>query len=51
MGLVAEGLLNKQIAARIDLTEAIVTLHRGQVLRKMEALSMPDLVRMGDLLE
>jgi len=51
MRLVAEGLLNKQIAARIDLTEATVKLHRGQVMRKMEALSVPDLVRMGDLLE
>jgi FixJ family two-component response regulator len=51
MRLVAEGLLNKQIAARMDLTEATVKLHRGQVMRKMEALSVPDLVRMGDLLE
>ena len=51
MRLVAEGLLNKQIAARIDLTEATVKLHRGQVMRKMEAFSVPDLVRMGDLLE
>jgi FixJ family two-component response regulator len=50
MSLVAGGLLNKQIAARVGITEATVKLHRGQAMRKMEAESVPDLVRMADLL-
>jgi FixJ family two-component response regulator len=50
MTLVAAGLLNKQIAARVGITEATVKLHRGQAMRKMEADSVPELVRMVDLL-
>ncbi|QDL90410.1 response regulator transcription factor [Paroceanicella profunda] len=50
MALVATGLLNKQIAARIDVTEATVKLHRGHVMRKMAAGSLPELVRMSDIL-
>ena len=48
--LVAAGLLNKQIASRVNITEATVKLHRSQVMRKMEAASLPDLVRMADRL-
>lgn len=48
--LVATGLLNKQIADRVGITEATVKLHRSQVMKKMEALSLPDLVRMADRL-
>jgi FixJ family two-component response regulator len=48
MGLVAAGLLNKQIAEKIHITEATVKLHRGQMMRKMEAMSVADLVRMSD---
>jgi len=48
--LVAAGLLNKQIADRVAITEATVKLHRGQVMKKMEANSLPDLVRMADRL-
>jgi len=48
--LVAAGLLNKQIADRVAITEATVKLHRGQVMKKMEADSLPDLVRMADRL-
>lgn len=48
--LVATGLLNKQIADRVDITEATVKLHRSQVMRKMEASSLPELVRMADQL-
>ncbi|MDG2527935.1 response regulator transcription factor [Caulobacter endophyticus] len=48
--LVAAGLLNKQIAERVAITEATVKLHRGQVMKKMEAESLPDLVRMADRL-
>jgi len=51
MSLVTAGLLNKQIAERVSITEATVKLHRGQLMRKMEAASVPDLVRMADLLE
>lgn len=49
-GLVAAGLLNKQIAERTAITEATVKLHRGQVMKKMEADSLPELVRMADRL-
>jgi FixJ family two-component response regulator len=48
--LVATGLLNKQIAERVAITEATVKLHRSQVMKKMEAKSLPDLVRMADSL-
>jgi len=51
MALVTGGLLNKQIAERVGITEATVKLHRGLVMRKMEAGSVPDLVRMADLLD
>jgi len=50
LALVAAGLLNKQIASRVSITEATVKLHRSQVMRKMEAASLPDLVRMADRL-
>jgi len=50
MVLVAAGKLNKQIAAELDLTEATVKLHRGQVMRKMGADSIAQLVRMADTL-
>jgi len=45
--LVISGLLNKQIAAEIGTTEATVKVHRSQLLRKMGADSLPDLVRMA----
>jgi FixJ family two-component response regulator len=45
--LVISGLLNKQIAAEIGATEATVKVHRSQLLRKMGAHSLPDLVRMA----
>lgn len=50
MTLVTSGLLNKEIADKVKITEATVKLHRGQVMRKMQARSVPDLVRMADLL-
>ncbi len=49
-GLVAAGLLNKQIADHVAITEATVKLHRSQVMKKMEAGSLPELVRMADQL-
>jgi FixJ family two-component response regulator len=48
--LVISGLLNKQIAAEIGATEATVKVHRSQLLRKMGADSLPDLVRMAQRL-
>ena len=48
MALVARGLLNKQIAAEISLSEITVKVHRGQVMRKMRADSVADLIRMAD---
>jgi FixJ family two-component response regulator len=48
--LVISGLMNKQIAYRLKVTEITVKIHRGQVMRKMEARSLADLVRMADML-
>jgi FixJ family two-component response regulator len=45
---VVSGLLNKQIADAIDVTEATVKVHRSQLMRKMGASSMADLVRMTE---
>lgn len=50
MSLVVQGLQNKQIAADLAITEATVKLHRGQVMRKMDAGSAVELARMADLL-
>lgn len=50
MALVATGRLNKQIAAELDLSEITVKVHRSHVMRKMEAKSLPDLVRFADRL-
>ncbi|HZF46383.1 MAG TPA: response regulator transcription factor [Sphingomonadaceae bacterium] len=50
MGLVVTGLMNKQIAARLALSEITVKIHRGNVMRKMEAQSLADLVRMAETL-
>ena len=50
MALVTSGLLNKQIAAKVGLSEITVKVHRGNVMRKMEAKTLADLVRMADML-
>ena len=46
MGLVTAGLMNKQIAGELGLSEITVKIHRGHVMRKMAARSLADLVRM-----
>jgi FixJ family two-component response regulator len=48
--LVTAGLLNKQIAAELDISEVTVKMHRGNIMRKMQARSLADLARMADLL-
>jgi FixJ family two-component response regulator len=50
MTLVVVGRANKQIAADLNLSEMTVKVHRGQVMRKMHAGSLPELVRMADRL-
>jgi FixJ family two-component response regulator len=50
MALVATGLLNKQIAGELGTAEKTIKVHRAQVMHKMEADSLADLVRMADRL-
>jgi FixJ family two-component response regulator len=48
--LVISGLMNKQIAHRLEVSEITVKIHRGHVMKKMEARSLADLVRMAEML-
>src|SRR5262245_18518127 len=50
MELVVRGLLNKQIAGELGISEGTVKIHRGQVMEKMHAQSLADLVRMSEKL-
>jgi FixJ family two-component response regulator len=50
MHLVVTGLLNKQIAAKLGTAEQTIKLHRRQVMQKMQAVSLADLVRMVEKL-
>jgi len=51
MALVVSGLLNKQVGGELGISEITVKAHRGQVMRKMKATSLPDLVAMAVRLE
>src|ERR1700681_931526 len=51
MNLVVTGILNKQIAVELGASEATVKMYRSQVMKKMQATSLPELVRMADKLK
>jgi FixJ family two-component response regulator len=51
MALVVSGLLNKQIALRLGISEITVKAHRGQVMRKMRVDSLAELVRVAAALD
>lgn len=50
MTLVVTGLMNKQVGGKLGISEITVKAHRGQVMRKMQARSLADLVKMGESL-
>jgi FixJ family two-component response regulator len=51
MALVVKGLLNKQIAAELGAAEQTIKIHRGRVMAKMRAQSVPDLVHMAEMVQ
>lgn len=51
MAMVTDGLMNKQIAEKMGIAEITVKIHRGNVMRKMNARSLADLVRMAGSLK
>lgn len=51
MALVASGLLNKQIATELALSEITIKVHRAKVMQKMQATSLAELVRMAERLD
>ncbi|BAL13779.1 hypothetical protein BJ6T_85360 [Bradyrhizobium japonicum USDA 6] len=51
MTLVASGLMNKQVASELSISEATVKMHRGSVMRKLGAKTAAMLVRMAEALQ
>ena len=51
LGLVVSGMLNKQIGHKLGVTEKTIKVHRGQVMRKLHAGSLAELVRMAQKLD
>ena len=51
MSLVVSEMLNKQIAAELGASEATVKMHRSQAMKKIQAKSLPELIRMADKLK
>jgi FixJ family two-component response regulator len=51
MALVVSGLLNKQVGGELGISEITVKVHRGQVMRKMKAGSLAELVTMNARLQ
>jgi FixJ family two-component response regulator len=51
MALVVSGMMNKQIAAKLGLSEITVKVHRASIMRKMDARSLAELVRQADAIE
>ena len=49
--LVVSGLLNKQAAAELGISEVTLQIHRGNIMKKMDAGSLAELVRMAGMLE
>jgi FixJ family two-component response regulator len=51
MPLVVSGLLNKQAAAELGISEITLQIHRGKIMQKMKAASLADLVRIAERLQ
>ncbi len=51
MALVTTGLMNKQVAGKLSLSEVTVKIHRGSAMRKMDARNLADLIKMAEVLE
>ena len=51
MALIVSGLITREIAARLEVSEITIKVRRGQIMRKMHAASLPELVRMAERLK